>query len=79
MPRDFKDRLENRAPIVIAVDGLPTLGRSSYIIQLGVPRPTRIELDSGGVIDATAIHLTPEQALSLAVRLTELVGPVELE
>ena len=79
MTEEVKRQLAGRVPLIIAVDGLPHPGKSMYIVQLGVPRPTTIELHDLGPLEATAIHLTPKEALSLAVSLTELVGPLDID
>jgi hypothetical protein len=79
MNEELKRKLAGRVPLVIAVDGLPIEEKSTYIIQLCVPMQTKIELHETGTIETTAYHLSPKEALSLAVRLTELVGPLDLE
>ena len=80
MNEQLKQKLAGRVPLVIAVEGLPTDTQSTFIIQLGIPGEVIIHLD--GIVEpvtATAIKLTPKEALSLAVRLTELVGPLDTE
>ena len=79
MNKQLKEKLAGRVPLVIAVEGLPTEEQSAYIVQLGIPVKATIHLDGiAEPMNATAIRLTPKEALSLAVRLTELVGPLDL-
>jgi hypothetical protein len=80
MNEQLKQKLAGRVPLVIAVEGLPTDTQSTFIIQLGIPVEATIHLDGiVGTLTATAIKLTPKEAFSLAVRLTELVGPLDIE
>ena len=79
MNEQLKQKLAGRLPLVIAVEGLPTDSQSTYLCQLGVPVETTIQLDGVGSINVTAIKLTTKEALSLAVRLTELVGPLDID
>jgi hypothetical protein len=37
MNKQLKEKLAGRAPLVIAVEGLPTEEQSAYIVQLGIP------------------------------------------
>ena len=79
MNESLQEKLGGRIPLVIGVDGLPQSGKSTYLVQLGVPFSVRIDLAEVGQVPATGIMLSVEEALSLAVRLTELVGPLDAE
>jgi hypothetical protein len=74
-----EEKLAGRAPLVIGIEGLPQRDKATYIVQLGVPFSATIDLAEVGSVTATGIMLSAKDALSLAVRLTELVGPLDAE
>jgi hypothetical protein len=80
MNEQLKQKLAGRVPLVIAVEGSPADNQSTFIIQLGIPVKATIHLDGiAAPMNVTAVKLTPKEAISLAVRLTELVGPLDIE
>lgn len=73
----LRTKLGGQTPVIISIEDVPEAGSLAYLAQLGTLRNATLQVNLNETIEATSIRFTREQALALAVRLTELLGPSE--
>lgn len=66
-------------PVILAIDDVPAPGELAYLGEFGTLTEATLQIDDEDTINATAIRFGRREALALAVRLTELLGPMDTE
>jgi hypothetical protein len=80
MNEDLRRQLAGRVPLVLLFDDIPTpQGDQLPLVVLTQPFHARVNIEGLGAIEADGFRLTKRQAIDLAVRLTEIVGPLDSE
>jgi hypothetical protein len=78
MDNRLRTALAGKIPLVVSLEGIPEEGQTTSIIALARPVNAQVNLEGYGSFQARAFLLTKEQARDLAVRITEIVGPLDL-
>jgi hypothetical protein len=78
MDDKLKTALAGRSPLVIGFDDIPSHGDQQFITILVKMVRATVNVEGRGSTEADAFILSRKQAFDLAVRLTEIVGPLDL-
>ncbi len=66
-------------PVILAIDDVPEPGKLAYLGEFGTLSEATLQIDDKDTINAAAIRFGRREALALAVRLTELLGPMDTD
>lgn len=69
--------LDGKLPLVICIPGIPNPAAVASFLIVGEPTEVSVAMEGLGELHTTGVLLTRRQALDFAVKLTELVGPLD--
>lgn len=78
MDEALKQEIGDRVPLVISIEDVPSEGQISSIVILARPTNARVDFDNRGSVTIGGFLFTRQQALELAGKITEIVGPLDL-